>query len=78
MSITPQPRLRDEKAEEKLGGDISYVEKTGSVVPGGDDQWARIKAEADEGEAYEHSLTVWQSVKTYRSVSTVESVYFDL
>jgi len=67
MSIQVEPPLRDEKLDGKYGADISHVEET---VSGGEkDQWSRIKANADEGEAYEHSLTVWQSVKTYRSVN---------
>jgi len=30
--------------------------------------WDRVKAEADEDEAFQHSLTTWQALKTYRAV----------
>ena len=32
--------------------------------------WAEIKAEAEAAEEYEHSLTLWQSIKVYKAVST--------
>ncbi len=75
-AITPAPEpvsilpVSDEKTG-NYGVDIAHVEDaTRDFDPGvgGKDQWSRIKADADQGEAFEHSLSVWQSVKTYRSV----------
>ena len=31
--------------------------------------WAELKEEAERAEEYEHSLTLWQSVKVYKAVS---------
>lgn len=69
MSVSPTLDVKD---NEKFGIDVAHIEEAvpGSEVIGGKDQWSRIKANADQGAAHEHSLTVWQSVKIYRSVST--------
>lgn len=35
----------------------------------GTKQWSTMKEEANRGEAFEHSLSLWQSLKYYRKVS---------
>ena len=69
MSMNPATEFS--KTNAKYDGDISHIEEaqlSGLDADGEKDQWSRIKASADEGEAHEHSLSIWQSVKIYKSV----------
>jgi hypothetical protein len=56
--------------------DIEYAEQGGTDIPAVVDihgdvikaDWHAIRAKANDAEEYEHSLGIWQSMKTYKKV----------
>ena len=81
-AITPpvSAAIEKEKKTEKLDEgqpDIEYAEKGGEVdLPAVVDihgdvikaDWHAIRAKANEAEAYEHSLGLWQAMRAYKKV----------
>lgn len=80
-AIAPQDPTAIEGEKKKLDEkqpDIEYAERGGDDLPAVVDihgevikaDWHTIRAKANEAEVYEHSLGLWQSMKSYQKVQS--------
>ena len=68
MADTIQPAVNASPIDIEEKVDQTYVESS-PIDPEAANtlKWSTVKAEADRDEEYQHSLTLWQSLRTYKA-----------
>jgi hypothetical protein len=89
-TIASEPKKKKKRLEEKYP-DIEFAERGGDAALAADlpaivdihgdvikADWHTIRAKANEAEAYEHSLGLWQAMKIYKKVHSIVFAMFSI